>query len=78
MKRAMDVKQVWSALDKGLKVYWSNDAYQVVVETADCEYQYNHFTNRNGKVLCIRHTENWFGGLMDQAELGALFLKIEV
>ena len=72
----MTLNQVWDAVDQGLTIYWGNRAYAVYVEKADGEYQKNHFTNRNGKVLGIRYIETYWGGLMCPEEMSELFLEV--
>ena len=71
------INEVWAAIDSGKSVFWEHTGYKVIVEHADQtnEYQSNHFTNRDGKVLSIRCLENYFGGLMDEKELSALFVE---
>lgn len=77
MKRYKTIKSVWSDLEKGVTIYWSHEGYKVYIEPQNqgCEYQANHFTNKNKKVLSIRCIENYFGGLITEPEIKSLFSK---
>ena len=73
-----NIDEVWAAVESGTMVYASNKSYAVVVEQVigserTVAYQSKHFSYRNGKVLCTRCIENWFGSLMHESELGSLF-----
>lgn len=81
VKSFKTIQDVWSAVDKGLPVYWSNDAYQLTIEdakvgTSECrEYWLNHFTFRDGKLLRVTCTSNWFGSLLNESDLSRLYTK---
>lgn len=74
------IAEVWEAVDAGKRVYWSNDAYALTVEPVNREWR-----ERNGfeipfsakGAVCLRVTclSNWFGSLLIETELGALYTK---
>lgn len=70
----MTIQEIWQAIDEGKKVFWHHDGYQVLVEKATLN-EFNKNSFRDGKVLCIRYLENWFGGIIHDSELKDCFIK---
>jgi hypothetical protein len=71
--RPKNIKEVWSLLDKGIKVYWSNDSYQLIPIEASPKNEYAVFSFRNGRALRCTCMENWFGSLLDKSEFGSVY-----
>lgn len=75
MKRQFKtVDQVWEAIDKGDKVYWIHEGYEVLV-VSDPVPEKNMYSHRQGKMLRVTFTENYFGSRLDEKELNNLFIK---
>jgi len=66
------VEDVWSALDSGQKVFWSNSSYQVVIVKDPCSDK-RLFSNRGEDMLRVTCMSNWFGSRLEESELGSLF-----
>lgn len=73
--------QVWAAIDAGQTVYWASDAYQLTIENCFPE-EYRQrmgwahpFSKRGDKCLRVTCMRNWFGSLLHESELGALYTK---
>lgn len=71
------IEQVWKALESSKIVYWSNQGYKVYISEAlqDNDYQRNHFSFKNGKVLSVRCIDNYFGSLINESDLSTLFVE---
>ena len=69
------IKDVWQNLESGRVVYAGNKAYRLTMENARGEYQEKHFTYKNGYVLRVTCTSNWFGSLLNEKELSTLFTE---
>lgn len=74
------IDQVWSAIEMGLPVYWSNTNYRLEVVDSNLSYRAAHglnvpFSNRFGKSLRVTCINNGFGSLLDESELGSLFTE---
>ncbi len=76
-KKYNDISEVWKDFSMGRTIYWKSKAYKLYASTADCDYQNNHFTNKDGQVLSIRCIENYFGGLMDIMAMDSLYFEID-
>jgi hypothetical protein len=78
MKRYTNIKDLWSDLKNGKRVYWHHDGYQVIIEDAipNNKFQSEHFTFNNGKVLSVRYLKNWFGGLMGEDEIKDCYSEV--
>lgn len=75
-KKYNDISEIWKDFSMGRTIYWKSKAYKLYASTANCDYQNDHFTNKDGQVLSIRCIENYFGGLMDIMEMDSLYLEI--
>lgn len=75
----MTVRKVWSLLDEGKAVYWTNTLYKVYIEDVNTGHQNQreHFTRRGNKLLSVRCTDNGFGSIMTPSDLPKLFLNEE-
>lgn len=73
----MKIEQVWQAVSEGKTVYWHNKAYKVYVSDANplLGFQLNHFSFKDGKILSVRHIENYFGGLIEDSDLEHCFTE---
>lgn len=71
----MTIDKVWELLSQGKPVYWSNNSYKIYIESAipENEYQQNHFSFKDGKVLSVRCISNHFGSILNESDLGNLF-----
>ncbi len=78
MKTYSNIDEVWQDLNQGRKVYWNHTGYEIVREpvTKGIEFQEKHFSRQGNEVLCIRYTENWFGGIIDETEVKELFSEV--
>lgn len=78
MKKYSTIAEVWSDLDKGITIHWSNNGYKLFVEPVipNNTFQAKHFTNREGKVLAARFIENYFGSLLHESDLGSLYSEV--
>lgn len=54
------INDVWSAINNGLIVYWSNTSYEIIVDN-------NH--------LRVTRISNWFGSSLEEVDLAELFIK---
>lgn len=68
------IQEVWQAIMNGKPVYWHHEGYRITLVDARGDYQEKHFTYRNGFVLRVTCTSNWFGSLLEESELGNLFV----
>lgn len=73
------MNEVWDAVLSGKTVYWTNKNYKVFVEPdlmPEVTKQHNarRAAERNGSILCIRYINNHFVGILEQSELGSLFV----
>jgi hypothetical protein len=70
-----NISQVWDDINNNKTIYWENCSYKLYIEPINekIEFQVNHFTANNGKVLSIRCIDNYFGGLIDIRELSGLY-----
>jgi hypothetical protein len=71
------ISEVWAAIDSGKPVYWGNKGYRVLPVDHDNENSPT-FTLKNGKLLRVTFTANWFGSLLQPSELGQLFTEEEL
>lgn len=82
------IEQVWEAIDAGKTVYWGSDAYQLTIEEEGeannpesmAAWRIHHgypvpFSARGTKALRVTCISNWFGSLLSETELGALYTK---
>lgn len=74
------IEQVWQALDQGLTVCWSSDAYELTIEETRLEWRQRNgfeipFSNRGEKCLRVTCVSNWFGSLLLPSELPKLYIK---
>jgi hypothetical protein len=70
-----NIEQIWQEIMNGKIVYWENEGYRITMtEALNNEYQLKHFSHKNGFVLCITCTENWFGSLIDESEVKKCFV----
>lgn len=80
MRQFTNIEQVWSAIDRGLIIYWSSDAYQLTIEDSMLDWRKRQgfnipFSNRDDKCLRVTCMSNWFGSLLTQDELSQLYTK---
>lgn len=80
MNQFKTIEQVWTALDKGLTIYWASDAYKLTIEETLIDWRKQQgfhipFSNRDGQCLRVTCISNWFGSLLDQNELNRLYTK---
>ena len=81
MRQFKDLNQVWAAIDQGLTVYWSNDAYQLTIENAHSEeYRLRMgwdktFSQRDDKALRVTCMSNYFGSFLGANEISSLYTK---
>lgn len=73
MKIYLNINEVWEDLNKGKTIYWSNLGYKIYISKSDCEYQNEHFSNKQGRVLEVRFIETYWGGLIEKTEVSGLF-----
>lgn len=75
MKKYETIEQVWSDIDSGKTIFWSNELYKVIPETIikDNSFQENHFTRKGNTLLSVRCIENYFGSVMDKTDLRGLY-----
>ena len=69
------IKDVWDNIMAGRTVYWGNEAYRITLIDAIGDYQANHCTSKNGLVLRVTCTSNWFGSLLEPAQLKDCYTK---
>ncbi len=74
-KQYQSIAQVWKDLFNGCTIHWCNDSYKLYVEDAipNNEFQRNHFTYNNGKILSVRCISNYFGSILDESEICKLY-----
>lgn len=72
----MTVTEIWKALLDGKRVEWVHSGYSIKIIDAypNNEYQKQHFTNRNGKLLRVTCDANWFGSLLEESELNNCYV----
>lgn len=81
MKKYNTIDEVWQDLEQGKTIFWTNEAYKVYIQDArthECagnDFDKNHFTFKNGKVLDVRYIQTFWGARMDQSDLLDLFSK---
>lgn len=78
-KQFKTIQDVWTAIDQGRTVYWSNKSYKVFVETDNepertQEYSPRLLVERNGQLLSVRCISNYFGSILHESDLGSLFV----
>ena len=82
MSKFTTIEHVWSAIDQGRTVYWTNTSYKIYIEEIYnervSEYQKSHHTHRDGKCLSVRCISNYFGSLLSESEIKNLFTTEEV
>lgn len=74
------ISQVWEIIDQGKTIYWSGDAYEVVVQPdhqpeRTQSHEPRRLIERNGELLEVRCMSNWFGSILHESELGSLYTK---
>lgn len=73
IKRYKTIEQVWNDIEKGIEIFWGNESYHLtLVPSGPNNTQY---TNKNGQLLRVTCISNYFGSLLNESELNALFSK---
>lgn len=79
MKRYNNISEVWQDLEQGKTIFWENEGYKVFIQDArthECagkDFDLNHFSFKNGKVLDVRYIDTFWGSRMDQSDIEKLF-----
>lgn len=75
-----NLDQVWMAMDDGKTVYWTSDAYKLIVVPSDLSWREHNgfevpFSNRCGHSLRVTCISNYFGSLLLENEIPQLYVK---
>ena len=78
MKRFKDINEVWNAIESGQDVYWSNQSYKLTIEPVNREWRQAQgfaipFSAKGEFCLRVTCISNWFGSLLLEDEIKALF-----
>jgi hypothetical protein len=68
MKTYTSIEEIYKDLNKGIKVYWSNESYQVFIEDDPCPEK-NMFSHNKGKMLRVTCVSNWFGSRITETDI---------
>lgn len=69
-----NINEVWDAIDKGHRVFWVHEGYEVLVEPDPCPDK-KLSSNRGLQCLRVTYLENWFGSRLNESQLSQLFIK---
>lgn len=69
------LQDLWNDIEAGVKVYWSNESYQVLVQNdpVSCKDMFSH---KDGKMLRVTCMSNWFGSRLDKNEITSCYRKV--
>lgn len=79
MKRYNNISEVWQDLEQGKTIFWENEGYKVFIQDARThrkeleDFDLNHFSFKNGKVLDVKYIDTFWGSRMDQSDIEKLF-----
>jgi hypothetical protein len=68
-----NIHEVWTAIDQGETIFWSNESYKIFIE--DSRPENPEFSKRGPKLLSVRCIENYFGSVLHESEISQLFTK---
>jgi len=72
----MTLSEIWEAIESGITVYWSNEAYKIHPIKSNGS-KYAKETEKNGMALRCTCTRNYFGSLLAKKEFSKCFIKKE-
>ena len=78
MKKYNNISEVWQDLEQGKTIYWANEGYKVFIQDARTyrkeleDFDKNHFSFKNGKVLDVRYIDTFWGSRMVESDLKEL------
>lgn len=73
----MTIEQIHIALEKGKKVNWENDLYELNYVPCDSANPYGKSTYKDGKAIRVSCIVNSFGSLMAAEGAAKCFVKEE-
>lgn len=78
IKNYENVNEIWNDIDRGHKVYWENEYYEVQVTTPTGDNVYSNFSLHNGKCLTIWCEKTSFGGLIAPREVEGCYRELDI
>lgn len=78
IKKYNNIDEIWKDIDRGHKVYWKQENYQVMVTDPTGDNKYSNFSLHNGKCLRLECTYNGFGGLIDPREVEDCYRELDM
>ena len=75
-----DISQIWTALDKGTKVFWEHEGYAVRKREigglpGTVQKMKEHFSCRDNQVLEVTYLENGFSSLLEKSCVKKCFAR---